>query len=302
MEVYFGETKCTASYKSGPRKGKQCQNQAYYIAGSYYRCGVHSKKDSRKQLPKNPRAAEIKALKLKQHLESVEETAKKNGGRGKVISSKLRMYSTPPYVSGYMNVFPNNRHQNRKDGYGCASLSPMRLGPVIHGQPGLPKARNLENFHQGNKVFPSEVDSDNKPTKEFFQTQRAMYLDPKPHRHKKNATTGKKNGKNIPKYSVWIKKNGDPVKCSYIESRQFYCTFYQRLTEETTDLANLRSLLKQGYNLNIIGYDGYRVTQDLEKHYLDDSKPFGHELVLYSLLVCRPSEYPWLKHSNLIQN
>jgi hypothetical protein len=52
-------------------------------------------------------------------------------------------------------------------------------------------------------------------------------------------------------------------------------------------------MIKNGYNLNIQGYDGYNVTNILG-HYYDISRPFGHELVLYTLLTeDDPLQYPW---------
>ena len=42
---------------------------------------------------------------------------------------------------------------------GCPALSPMRLGPVEHKQPGLPPAKSLENWWQAGKVYPSEADA-----------------------------------------------------------------------------------------------------------------------------------------------
>ena len=34
----------------------------------------------------------------------------------------------------------------------------------------------------------------------------------------------------------------------------------------------------------------------IEDHYLDSSKPFGHELVLYTMLTINPENYPWRKY------
>jgi hypothetical protein len=58
----------------------------------------------------------------------------------------------------------------------------------------------------------------------------------------------------------------------------------------------LNQMLNDGTNLQIVGYDGYRegVEQSLWDHFNDTSRPFGHELVLYTLLtVPNPDEYPW---------
>ena len=63
------------------------------------------------------------------------------------------MMKKPELIDGYLNVFPNYKHQNRKDGYGCAKLSPKSLGPVNHGMPNLPIAKNIENYHQFAKFW-----------------------------------------------------------------------------------------------------------------------------------------------------
>jgi hypothetical protein len=83
---------------------------------------------------------------------------RENERRGDVIVTKLRMMKSPEYNKGFLKVFPNFKHQGRKDGYGCKKLSPMFLGPVQHGQPGLPPSENIENFHQGSKCFEEEID------------------------------------------------------------------------------------------------------------------------------------------------
>lgn len=69
------------------------------------------------------------------------------------MCSKMNMMKDIGFVTGYINIFPNFKHGNRRDGIGLPSLSPKSIGPVDHGQPGLPLALNLENFHQGNKVY-----------------------------------------------------------------------------------------------------------------------------------------------------
>lgn len=44
----------------------------------------------------------------------------------------------------------------------------------------------------------------------------------------------------------------------------------------------------------ICGFDGYPVAESLYHHYLDTSMPFGHELVLYTMLVeADPKKFPW---------
>jgi hypothetical protein len=302
--VYYGERICDGKTKAG----KSCTNGAYYIYQGHYRCGVHSKKDKRKKLPPDPKAKEKRKKLLEERQESVEKVAQENrvqGIKGYVILRKLRMMKEPEHVDGYLKVFPNFKHQNREDGFGCMSLSPKSMGPIDSGQPGLPISLNLENLHQGNKVFPSEVDKDGNPLPRFYKTQKEMYLDPVPHRHKKEAV-GK--NKNIPVYSLWIKKDGTELPLTYFESRQFYTHFYERIAKDLDDFKELKRLIDQGYNLEIVGYDAYPVAKDkklsqkklvkvLDKCYKDTSRPFGHELVLYSMLMIEDEKkYPWRKY------
>nr|QBK89504.1 MAG: uncharacterized protein LCPAC001_00140 [Pithovirus LCPAC001] len=300
---YHGEQMCQGTY----RNGKDCRNNAYYSIEksmpspqfsstlSFLRCGLHSKKGNRADLLKNPNAKKRALDRINNHRKKVDEVAKENKAnniRGIVVCSKLRMFKGYQSKSGYLNVFPNNRHQNRTDGFGCCSLSPMRLGPVLHNQPGLPEAKNIENFHQGNKCFSSEIDEKGDPKPIFYETQRKLYLDHIPHRHKE-AAKGIKNNKNIPLFSIWKKKTGKEKRCTYIESRKYYCRYYEQLAKKTDDYKILARKIDDGYNLNIIGYDAYTVTKSAKEHYLDSNRPFGHELVLYTLLTVNEKEYPW---------
>ena len=294
--VYFGAIRCPSKYKNG----KECRNMAYYLVKNdqTYKCGLHSRKLDRMELPRDPDAEKHKQEAIAKHDATVDKATRENyerGSKGKVVCSKLKMFKGFEQLEGYLNVYPNNKHQNKSGGFGCASLSPMQLGPVEHGQSGLPIAKNIENFHQGNKCFPSEVDKDGNPLPIFYQTQKTMYEDLVPHRHKTTAVAIKGKSKNIPVYSIWVTKDGKEKRCTYIESRQYYCRFYEQLAPQTEDYKKLVVMLKNGTNLNIIGYDGYPVTKSLQEHYLDPSRPFGHELVLYTLLTSDPKDYPWYK-------
>ncbi len=305
--AYAGELPCEARLK----RRAPCGNKAYFSSPSLgLVCGVHARADDEAApLPANPDKKKRAREKLARDRRAVEDAARANtrvGQRGRLIVTKLRMMRAPEDHPGYMKVFPNNRHGGRADGFGCPSLSPMRLGPVDHGQPGLPAARNLENFHQGNKVFRGETDADGEPSAGWAETQLAMYDSDEPQRHKAAAKTATGN-RNAPLYSVWRRPDGEMKKVSYVESRQFYCTFYERLatapgSEAAADLQALRDCLDAGYNLQIVGYDGRPVDgpdilQALHAMYLDASAPFGHELVLCALLaVADPADYPWRRH------
>lgn len=289
---YYGENQCQ-------REG--CSRNAYYVYENETNvlCGMHSRATKRRKfkLRPDPRLHEKRMKLLAERETLVENAAHANrikGATGHVIVAKLNMMKQPPHKDGYRKVFPNFKHQNRVDGYGCKALSPMALGPVQHGQDGLPDAMNIENYHQFNKVFPNEVDSNGDPLPIFFERQLQGYLDRTPHRHKFPLHMMKQLGqgnKNTPLFSLH-----DGKRYTYVESRQFYCKQYEMLAKETKEFKELQKMIADGINLMIVGYDGYQdgVTQPLMDHYLDPSKPFGHELVLYSLLVIEnPDDYPW---------
>lgn len=293
---FWGETTCMLLKKSSKTP---CENAAYYLDNGKYCCGVHSDKTTRLILRKNPERKLLERQILENHNEQIEDISKNNkkhNKQGDVILFKMKMMKPVVLKKGYLNVFPNFKHGNRTDGWGIPSLSPMSIGPIDHGQPGLPQAKNLENFHQGNKVFPSEVDDTGEPTQLFYDTQLEMYRDDVPHRHK-DAVFSVKGNKNVPLYSIWVTPDGVKNKVSYADSRQFYCNFYERATLKNQEFHELKRMIEDGFNVQICGYDAYPVTDTLVEHYMDTSRPFGHELVLYTMLVTdNPGDYPWRKH------
>lgn len=168
------------------------------------------------------------------------------------------------------------------------------IGPVHHGQPRLPPALNLENFHQGSKKFAVQSDD------EFRETQIAMFQDPHPHRHHPAAPVPAPGvNRNVPEYFVWIDRDGSVHHVTYVESRQFYCNFLERAIRHQPDFLRLADMRASGINLLLCGFDAFEPAPNrtLEEVYLDPSTPFGHELVIYTMLV-EPEEarWPWRIH------
>lgn len=315
--IYHGQIPCQGIYKSGAKKGETCKNMAYNLSSDgLYLCGLHSKNIEISKLPKNPNSKKEKEELLMSRVIACEEAASKNveeGYCGMIIVNTMPWMKAPPYIDGYFNVFPNFKHGNRKDGYGCPGLSPKSLGPINHGMPNLPIAANLENFHQGAKFFPGEVNDEGwekfEGNRNFFGTitpealevRKKMYEDTTPYRHKFEYPlfTGRKpdGNTNIQLFSIHYDQDGKERRYDYISSRYFYCYWYEKLAKEREEFKILQDLLFQGFNLQILGYDGYPVTQDLWDHYLDPTRPFGHELVLYTLLAIEnPEDYPWNRY------
>lgn len=303
-QVFYGEIKCTYTTLSN----KKCNNNAYYIDKNKYGCGVHTKKESRKNLPKRS-AKDLKKMedkRIKDHKKTLIETKNID-----IILTKMYMMKKIDLIPNYLNIFPNHKHQHRKDGFGCSSLSPKCIGPIDHKQEGLPKAVTLEVYHQNNKVFPFEINSKGELTKDFIKTQICGYERKEPWRHKygKNKEDHIKklkklgikitNNINIPLFSVHKDEKGNYIKYTYIESRWFYCKQYENFAIKDK---NFKKILKLGFNINIIGYDARPIknTQCLQdeliKMYKNIKYPFGHELVLACLLfkeLGRIKETPW---------
>lgn len=317
----YGEIKCEQVYASGKHKGEQCKNGAYFrvrvdsadnvdSVGAYqYLCGMHSRSfKNRKELVKMT-ASEKKEKKddiynrMKLEARAVAKINVLNLKPGEIILVRMsgRFPHVPPRC-GWWNVYPNFKSAWQGIGLVFPSLSPMSLGPVKHGQPGLPDALNIENFHQQSKCY-LQFESH----EEFKKNQIAGFLSDKPQRHKFkfNVTEGKNNqykNKNIPDYFVWIDKDGKEHRLSgkkgYIQSRQFYCNFYDRLVENHEDFIKLKKLLMQSYNLQICGPDAYPIStiSTIEEAYLSAKVPFGHERVLYTMLTQQSALWPWRKY------
>lgn len=303
---YAGEEMCSGHLKD--RDKTPCRKVAYYRVGANARvyCGRHADADTRIGLRKNPENAVIRERELQQHAHTIHEISTANvilGTLGHVTCHKMRMMRKVPLTPGVLYVFPNNKHKVRSDGYGCASLSPMQLGPVHHQQPGLPPAKSIENYHQFNKCFSNEQTETGEIMDVFYTKRAAAYNDPVPHRHKYPSKVLKKmnkdfvNGVNTPMFSVHLDADGVERRYSYVESRFFYCIWYEKLAAQQPKLAALKQKIAHGVNLCICGYDAYQPTEDLYTHYCDASRPYGHELVLYTLLtVDDPAQYPWRRY------
>ena len=302
--IYFGETFCQCN-------GDACHRKAYYqIRGGKVACGQHSRGIKRTTLPKNPNAAAIREQTITRWKERCHDMALLRE-KGAVTCYKMKMMQNPPLVDGVVNIFPNFKHASRKDGMGMASLSPKSMGPIRHGQRGvLPEeAANLENLHQFNKVFPFMQDEKGDPLPQFFNMQRAAYASRIPYRHQHEflqkfpmeGITVPRKRVNAPAYSLWVDKEGKQHRLSYVESRQIYCLFYEEKARELPEFKKLYDMVhKHHFHVCLCGYDAFQPDKSIDAHYLDPSRPFGHEMVLYTMLtVTDPNQYPWRIHATL---
>lgn len=281
-----------------------CKNGPNYFSNGAYLCGTHCRNQPRVKVDKSLRPSPAET--------PFAPPISRGPGNGLVALTQIKgLFGKVDSYDGYLKIFPNYKHGDRKDGIGLPDLSPMRLGPVVHGQKDrfgnlLPPSLNLENFHQANKVF-AHYDIDpisNQLNGNFYAGRVARYLDSIPHRHKYDDLK-----KAPPLYSIWSDSNSQEHIIDYVTSRQFYCNFYERLTRDNPSLLKLREFLANGYCLQICGYDAYpielklkpdgvieNISEAIDRTYLDPTHPFGHERVLMTILLLHPEQYPWRKY------
>ncbi len=304
--MYKGEVICSDVYKSGVKKGKPCENKAYYFQDKKYCCGVHSIKKKRTELNVNPDNEKNKKQDAAKRERMVIECTKKNVKEGKVgtvMCSKYKQRIAAPHCDGYLSIFPNNKHENRSDGIGYSSLSPMIMGPVKVGDDRVPEATSLENFWQGSKCYTSEC-TNNRPDRDFYTGRNDTFTSKEPIRHKKVPPMSFSGERNCTEFFVWPKKDGKEVYFKYFDSRQFYCVLYERFASVNKDFLELKNSMIKGMNLNIIGYDGFdfsdvkgeTLVEKMVYCYKDVRRPFGHELCLVAMLILKPEDYPWKKY------
>jgi len=310
MSVYYAEKNCEGVLKNGA----PCKNKAYFLVNKNVFCGVHSRNKDKEKLPKNPFAAEERLEKKKRLLKK----AKKWQGGKRIRLTKLQMRKTVDRHEGAYGIYPNFKHGNKMiDEIGFPTLSPKyawvpkhKMKTIVDGElVRVPQAKNIENFHQGSKVFEEEG---------FYKRREEMFLDDVPWRHQFDKYPELKQvgkNKNVPLYSIFSDSLGNEKRFTYLECRYFYCFQYEKMCRTNPDFQKLKEMYDNGSWLQIIGYDAYQPErvdrsdcQPAQEYlneesdnknlfwdaYNDTTKPFGHELVLATLLVLEnPKHYPW---------
>lgn len=208
-----------------------------------------------------------------------------------------------PRLAGYTNVNATSGNAQWKE------LSPMKLGPFplmeqvrpnrwyangIHpgfhphedGVHQVMTCTNFENLWQGSKIYDIDLDGQGVIQPSFYQRRARMCADPQPHRRALPKSAGAT--------CVGAYWNGHIL--AYIPSRVQYCTIYASLVRPTPKYAQLEGMVRNGMNIQIIGYDGWDVpvtAEAMRAAYLNPDRPFGHELVLTCMLK---GLAPWIHH------
>lgn len=258
------------SCSSLTRRGAPCRKIGIYLQEGRICCNVHSVEGLRSKISQTVDHSLWQAA------------ARDNVSRGipgTVVCAKISYGSISNSDPTFLRVFPNNKHQNRTDGFGCCSLSPMRL--IVLGV-----SHSLENYYQGSKKFPHES------WEEYLVNRERMFQDPTPHRHK--FQRGMR-----PECTYFPNKDNVLQAYNYLDSRYYYCMWYEFLVQSNSDFLQLRTYLSQGMNLMLCGYDACSALRpdNADEIYHDTSTPFGHESVLFCLLTLSSRDkYPWRRY------
>lgn len=187
------------------------------------------------------------------------------------------------------NVCKNTKYQD---------LSPMILGPVYTGTPQSETrelyAYNIEDGWQCSKVWRFHEEQGMQYWKEWSRRGR---FSREARRHRipaKPNQGGHATNKNIPLYSLY-----EGQKMSYLEARKkMYMPWYEELVVHTNAYKDLLNKHLSGVNLLLLEYDGLHrdkaednvdLTEQKLKELIDDeSRPFGHGLVLAAMLLGYP--------------
>lgn len=257
----------------------------------------------------------VDPIRLLVNTDEIERAAKvnrKNGLSGDVIMGRIvNYYTRVDYTSGYLAVYPNDsRPPAGSEGLWLPGLSPKRLGPVVSREPGVPDATSIEALHQASRVFEHERDEDGSLLPSWYADRDEYLTDPAraTWRHKFGATKPdhlaylKSIGASDHKTkSIHIGSNGEEVSLNYVQNRWWYCSAYEELVPQTEDFETLESLIDNGTNVEMFGYDalhGMEPGQEFE-WYSDETKRFGHESVLYCILTMDPADYPWNVYADM---
>lgn len=206
---------------------------------------------------------------------------------------------------GALPIFPNCKHgafgnaarQSQCGGLGMSSLSP-RLGDGVQlcvrraGPQGgrCERFATVEAVMQAPKVYPDMLREDGTLTPAAAAMRAEFRAADPAGRHLGGAARP-----NQCLYSMLCGR-----KFSYIEARYFYCRAFELSKAANSNFARVRALLAKGIDVNIVGYDAPHegaTPESLSTRYEDPSRPFGHELVIFSMIALQPEARPWTQYA-----
>ena len=270
------------------KNGDDCINlSSFYYNGKYF-CCVHKPKNNLTgkiiRLKVDPQIAIDRQNAYMKHM----KTVKKHDRKGKIIMENLNFGTVPVYMDGCYMIFANKAPRHKGYGIHMPDLSPMIMGPIIHNKA---VSRILENWWKSCKVYDFEIDHDSDSVKKtFYETQKKwMNLDKV--NLKKSKFYPKEPKKSFDKVNMkFVLFPNDDKRYTYIDSRSVYVKLYKQYATKTVSYRKLVKLLNDGYDICLCSYNSIDTNNelslsDIKKRMNDPDKSFGHEFVLYSMLM-----------------
>lgn len=293
-----------------------CANLAHFsVQGPRYVCGVHSRKVVREKLRNLPTATLKRQREAREaQMEEEQERCRQSVGVGQIRLIRLQQRRAPKIPEGFCPISPNAMGGQFTGSWAMLTLSPMKMGPIpteMHhegkGAHALKEVPLLENLHQMRKAFAGEAKQENGkwvPTETYWAGFETAVYSNVPQRHKASS-----HKKNEPLCSFWALPSGELEAVDYITSRARYCALYALFADKSEDESEFLTLRKwhdSGYHLAICGFDAFDLptresyktdeafADELLKVYENREHPYGHERVLYTMLLLENKAlWPW---------
>jgi hypothetical protein len=292
-----------------PRCGEAgCHNEGYYMVRvGHMRCSAHIDPHHH-QLESPLTHKQYQQIEFASFVRQLFDECLRRNVRGAVECLPLATLKTRVPLDWlglqWLCVFPHGA--KRYDGHSVPGLAPASMGPVAHGEPGMPDTLFLENFHQATLCWPGEVDAVGQVLPIWRERRDRLMVNVKGEHHKLSPI---ERVKRQPLYAMHVTITGEERYYTLVEARVFYGCWYEHLVVERPAFLLLRSYREtRGISLRITGKGlGARALRGTHADafyadFVDPELPLGHEHMLAAMLLAAGQEcqeLPWRRYLRL---
>lgn len=233
--------------------------------------------------------ADTKRLKQKmlEEEESMIETARAANVESKTPGDVIITSPSADIKHGFVGISLSSKKSSKLD---ASALSPGSLGPVVIAD--RFHSMNLHNFIIASTLFDNEFDKQTrKPTHLYFG--RKLQIE------KTDGLFKSEKNRNIVGY---VDPENEDVVFNEIQFRVYLSLLYESLVKSKHEFLDIRNLVKTGYNVQLCGPGSRDIkltdkTQSwaarMRQEFVNTSKPFTCELILFCLISLETEECPW---------
>ncbi len=266
-----------------------------------------------------PRAPATTTARQDARAHHTEEALARGAGAHVTLVRSPEKWRPLALVPGVLNIWPSTARASRTDALGMPALSPARLGPVMHGQPGFSPAASVQDYVDASACYPSETELvagadgllTRAPAPLFFKRQRAGFAGRggcgagkarlmRASTEERARVTEPGFQVDRPLFFVATDERGAVRFLDVVVARFLLAVAYEALAEATPEFATLRDqYLAHGVALHLVG-PGLTEVEDVraDEVFADGGAPYRHEHVLQAMLR-RPAraDRPWWRHA-----